>query len=240
MKRGLLPVLAVTLLVAGCSKNESGSDLGACSAACPQCCGPDLSGPAPDSGPCGPASYPCGPYGARTGEIAEDLDFLGYQDPDEQCKEHSAKQLDTSKLASISFKQFYLGDAAKSCKRKLLWVMVSAGWCSPCKVEVPKVEADYAAGKIDSRVAVLNLVFETETKGELPDMSFLLAWINAFTPKLSFPVAMDPTFKMGAYFEKSKVPFNMLVGLDDMKIYYQQTGGDIANMYSKISAFLNQ
>ena len=236
-RRASFTAFSLPLMLLGCSNSDpqhpdaSRGDLGLCSAACPLCCAPDGQ-PA-----CGAGVYPCGPYGTAAKGIAGNLQFIGYQDPDEQCKANTAKQLDTSKPTQVSFKSFYLGDPGKSCKRKLLWVMVSAGWCTPCKTEVPKVQADYASGKLDDRVAVLNLVFETETRGDPATLKFLGDWVSAF--KLTYPVGIDPQFTMSPYFVKDQVPFNMLIDLADMRIFYQQPSGSITAVYDQINAFFN-
>jgi hypothetical protein len=221
-------------------------------------------GPTPDTRPltdstavldtgepsCGPGVYPCAPYGTKTNDIAANLDFLGFQDPEEQCEVHNTKTPEMAKLAQISLKDFFRGDPKAGCKRKLLWVIVSAGWCGPCQSEVRSTALQYAKGQVDPRIAILNIVFETDTGGEPADEAFIKDWANALGPDLNgdkkadgpvaFPVVMDPSFKMGAYFNKAATPFNMLIDLSNMQIFFQLTGGDANAIGPQITAFLNK
>jgi hypothetical protein len=200
--------------------------------------GPDTM--APDTGPpnCGPGIYPCPPYGTDIGDIADNLEFVGFMDPKNFCKAHEDKEMDLSTKQKIAFASWHVGDPDPTCdphKRKLLWVMVSAGWCGPCKLEVQSTQVEYAAGKVDPRVGVVNVLFETGTLGEPITEDYLKTWINAY--KLTMPVVMDPSFKMGTYFSAKATPFNMLVDTSNMKIYYHQTGGSLSIIGDKIQDF---
>lgn len=196
----------------------------------------------PDTGPpnCGPGIYPCPPYGTDKGDIAEDMVFLGFMDPKNFCTAHEDKVMDLTTKRKIAFSQFHLGDPDPTCapqKRKLLWVMVSAGWCDPCKLEVQATQNEYAAGKVDSRVGIVNVVFETGQLGEPITEAYLKLWINSF--KLTMPVVMDPSFTMGKFFSAQATPFNMLVDTSNMKIYHHQTGGSLTTIGEKITDFFS-
>jgi len=194
----------------------------------------------PDEGVpvCGPKTYPCGPYGTRTNDVAANLEFLGFSDPDEMCKAHDKKAQDTSKLRRIAFKDWYQADPTGACNRKLLWVIVSAGWCGPCQEEVRDAATQYKGGQVDSRLGILNVVFETDNPGTPADGPFLNKWTTKLG--LTFPVVMDPSFKMGAYFTREATPFNMLIDTSTMKIFYQLAGGDASFIGPQILAFFNK
>jgi thiol-disulfide isomerase/thioredoxin len=245
---GALGLGALLALGPGCGKNDVQPDSGTKADTRPAT---DFTS-VPDTGPaaCGPTIYPCAPYGTKTNDVAANLDFLGFQDPEEQCEEHKTKTPDYSKLSLVAFKDFFLGDPKATCKRKLLWVIVSAGWCGPCQKEVKSTALMYAKGQVDARIGILNIVFETDTPGTPADEAFTKDWSNALGPDLNgdgkadgpvtFPVVMDPGFKMGAYFNKAATPFNMLVDLSNMQIFYQLTGGDANAVGPKITEFLNK
>ena len=182
-------------------------------------------------------SYPAGPYGTKAGETAANLKFLGYMDPKNFCKAPKDKVMDAKTLREISFGDYYRGDDSAACKKykpKLLWVMVSAGWCSPCINEVTATQQQYAKGAITDGLELLNIVFETKSSAPATP-AFAEIWINQLS--ISFPVVADPMFKMGAYFAQAAVPFNMLVDTSTMKIYYRQTGGSLTGIGQKISQF---
>jgi hypothetical protein len=186
---------------------------------------------------CGGSAYPSGTYGTAVGDTAANLCFQGYADADEQCQQNSAKQLDASKLTDLSFQQFYVGDPSKSCKRKLLWVMVSAGWCTSCQDEVKKVRDDYASGALDNRVAVLNVVLDNQTLGTRADRAFLDKWVATF--KMTFPVAIDPQFSLRGYTDGVNLPFSTLLDLSNMHVFYGDVG-EADDVYGQIKAFFSK
>ena len=227
MRRTVL-VLSLSTLLIGCSDDTSTDKL-------------DGKTTPKDSGPtqCGAGIYPCGPYDIKAGSVARNLEFKGYMEAKNFCTDHKDKKADTSKMVPISFKSYHLGDASTSCaanKPTLLWVMVSAGWCNPCKTEVQEMQKEYAAGTMDARVDLLNLVYETTSPGTAITEAFLKTWTDNF--KLTLPVAMDPDFKMGAYFSRANAPYNMLLETATMKIYYQQQGGKLEDIKKKVTEFL--
>jgi hypothetical protein len=225
-----------TLLLAGCGNKDGAKDSGPPP---PDSIQPDILSPF-DQGPsaCGPTVYPCAPYGTNMGDVAANLEFLGFKDPNELCAAHKDKKLDMSSRVKVSFKDYFLGDGSCAAARKdLLWVMVSAGWCGPCQQEVQETESQYKAGSVSPRMAIMNIVFETDKPGTPIDEAFLKTWINAFG--VTFPVVMDPTFRMGAYFNKAATPFNMLVETKTMKIYYRQTGGDLKTIGQQAAAYFS-
>jgi thiol-disulfide isomerase/thioredoxin len=230
--------LAAGLLGSGCSsKSEKQKDTGLATDTVES----DFTTALDDGGStCGAGIYPCGPYGTKQGQVATNMQFLGFEDPKTQCKADKDQVIDTSKLVKISFKDFFLGDTGSGCstyKKKLLWVMVSAGWCGPCKSEVQSTSQEYAAGNVDSRVGLMNIVFETAAPVAPADETFLKQWVSTFS--LNFPTVIDPSFKMGAFFVKSAVPFNMLIDLSNMKIFYEQTGANLPGLGAKITEFFS-
>lgn len=193
-------------------------------------------GVTPDAAPCGPTTYPCGPYGTNTGDKVKNMELEGYMDAKELCRLHKDKELDLTKLAKISFLDYYKGGAAcPNDPKKLLWVMVSAGWCLPCKAEVQSVQAKYKGDKYDKRLGIINVVIETTKNNEPADAAFIKQWASGY--KLTYPVLMDPIFKTGAYFSKKAAPFNMLIDTKEMTILYRSTGADLANIEKKITEF---
>ena len=171
--------------------------------------------------------------------MAKNLEFKGFMDAKNFCTAHKDKKSTTGKLVPISFKSYHLGDSSCAAnKPKLLWIMVSAGWCGPCKTEVQEVQKEYNAGTMDAKVGVLNVVYETTSAGTAVTEKFLKTWTESFT--LTMPVAMDPDFKLGAYFSRANAPYNMLIDASSMKIYYQQQGGKLSEIKKKVAEFLKK
>jgi len=67
--------------------------------------------------------------------------------------------------------------------------------------------------------------------------AFIKTWINTY--KLSLPVVMDPSFKMGAFFDRQAVPFNMLIDLKTMKVLHRKTGADLQGIGKKAVGYAN-
>ena len=189
------------------------------------------------SSACGPGVYPCGPYGTTVGSVAANLSWKGFADPQNHCKAHKDKKMDTTKLVDIGFADWFLGKkGCETYKKELLWVVVSAGWCQPCQAEVKAIQTKYAGGKYDKRLGLVNVVFESGPPTIKPaDETFIKTWITTFG--LTLPVAMDTSFKMGAYFSKKNAPFNMFIDLKTMKIYYRNEGSATTDYDSIVKKF---
>lgn len=194
-------------------------------------------GATPDTGPA--CDYPAGPYGTTEGKVVENFEFVGFADAQYLCKVAKDQVMDLSAPRKISFKDFYCNSGCESKKRRLLWVMVSAGWCGPCHQEVTETQAQYEKGAIDAEVHLLNVVYEDDN-GKPATESFTKLWAKNNKFQISFPVAMDPTFQMGKYFDRNAVPFNMIVDLDTMKIVFRQTGANLPAVGQAIFNYLNK
>jgi hypothetical protein len=186
---------------------------------------------------CKAAQYPCGLYGTKPGMITENIVLSGFRDPHNACKAHQDKSMDLSQTRLLSFKDWYQGDP--SCigkKKKLLWVIVVIGSCTSCRTKIQALQGKYASGAIDERLSILNILYETDKLHEPVTEAFTKKWITYYG--LTFPVAMDPGFKMGAYFSGDTTPYTMMIDLDNMKIVYGETGWDTTKIDLAIKALL--
>ncbi len=225
-------VLVLTAALIGCSDESNNKDMGVDALAT------DFTYTVKDGA--GLEKYPAGPYGTKAGEVAANLNFvIGKMDPKNFCKSPKDKVPENNhKDPFLSFGDYHRGDPAAACKKykpKLLWVMVSAGWCAPCVNEVMATQKQYTAGAISPGLDLLNIVFEDKSYGPATP-AFAQLWANQLG--VTFPVVADPEFKMGAYFAKAAVPFNMLVDTSNMKIFYRQTGGSLTGIGKKIAEFM--
>jgi len=188
---------------------------------------PGIKLPTPDSAvdtmPCDGGGYPCGPYGTAKGYVAADASFSAYLDAGHLCKDNASMTMDLSALRQVSFSDWHQGGA--SCpdkRRRLLWVNLSAGWCTSCGNEVAKVQEMIDKGKLDKRVALLDVVLETKTKGQPATAAFLQTWIKAYG--LTFPAALDTSAAMSKYLGTNDLPAALLLDLQTMTIVYKATG----------------
>jgi len=172
------------------------------------------------------------------GQVAADISFDGFMDPDPVCKDPAKQQPDMNGMRKLGFSDWH--QLARACAvgpgRRLLWVSVAAGWCPACSAEALDIQKMIASGALDRRVGVMSVLFETKTKGQPADEAFLRTWIKAYN--LTYPVVMDPTFKMGAFYDKRETPFNMILDLETMKVLYRHTGSNTAGLMAAISSYL--
>ena len=145
--------------------------------------------------------------------------------------------MDTSKLRKVSLGDLFRGDATCPSKRKqLLWLFVAAGWCHVCQDEMKTLGPLYAGGQLDPRVALVNVLFQTSSFSAITE-SFARTWISTYKP--TFPVVLDPKFKMGDYFPKKATPMHLLVDLRTMKVLYRQNGSNLTIIGKEIFKHLN-
>jgi thiol-disulfide isomerase/thioredoxin len=146
--------------VAGTACDESGGNPGGncsqllCESGSRSCCDPPLAGtwdpslmicncPPPGPGadadadadtsdPCWP--YPCAPYGTRLGNVIADLNFTPVND---------AATTMAGADGVFDFHDMYQQTESHGGNLKALMIFVSAGWCSVCASEAPKLNALY-------------------------------------------------------------------------------------------------
>ena len=64
----------------------------------------------------------------------------------------------------------------------------------------------------------------------------LSAWTSAF--KFSFPSVLDPTFKLGPYFNSNTPPLKLLITTRDMRIRAKAVGVAGSGFYAQIDSVL--
>ncbi len=231
MKRSLIAMAAVTALaLVGCGTTDASKPVNK-----------DTSIPLPDAG-ASKAGYPSGPYGTGVGDVAENETFLGVVPDDYFCKKHIDRKVNVSKLRRLSFDMWYNLSkqkcaTGKPIAKKLLWVMVSAGWCGPCQAEMRSASQAMGSGKWFPEVDVVSILFEDRNRQPATKSAILNHWMQ-FNPSKAIPIVLDPSFKMGKYFERSAVPFNLIVEAKTMKIILAKTGYAPATISAAIKNYL--
>ena len=167
----------------------------------------------PSSNSVGPSSnfvsYPAGPYGAVRGATIANLSFLGWKHPD-------AAAYDVAQFENVRLSDFYDPDGHTDVK--LLAVNASAVWCSVCRSEYAymKTHGTYAAYRAKG-VEMLGALFEDNSYYPAQPAD-LHNWGSVSSYAVTFPLVLDPGFKMGAYFDSDATPLNMLIDVRTMKI----------------------
>ena len=108
----------------------------------------------------------------------------------------------------------------KDPSHQIMLVSTSAGWCTACIEEQPKLVAlheEFAARGL----FILITLFEDDQFG--PASARLAAqWKERYG--LPFDVVADPAFQFGDYYNRELTPMTMLVDVDTMKILKISTG----------------
>ena len=155
------------------------------------------------------ASYPAGPYGTVRGATIANLSFLGWKHPD-------AALYDTTQFENVRLSDFYDPDGHSGVK--LLAINASAVWCSVCRSEYVDMNSNgtYAAYHAKG-VEILGTLFEDQSYYPAQPID-LSRWGSVSNHAVKFPLVLDPSFKMGAFFDSDATPLNMLIDVRTMTI----------------------
>ncbi|HEY2410346.1 MAG TPA: hypothetical protein VGI10_30280 [Polyangiaceae bacterium] len=176
------------------------------------------------------AAYPAGPYGTVVGATIENLSFLGWHDP-------VAAGYDPNAFELLQLSDFYDPDGASGVK--LLAINVSAVWCAVCRAEYQDFkDNDVYETYRQKGVQMLGTLFEDNNYYPARP-SDLVLWGSVSSHQVAFPLVLDPSFKMGAYFTSDATPLNMLVDTRSMKIV-QATMGYSADYWTGVDTLLSK
>jgi thiol-disulfide isomerase/thioredoxin len=174
---------------------------------------------------CGPGSgvYPCGPFGTSAGDVMANEPFWGQWDDngDGRVADDAGGTFDLGRL--------YLLSASGA---RLLYVNLSAPWCSTCQSEAARLRSLYQ--ELHPRgVEFLTVLWDLDSHADVAD------WADYFD--LAFPVADDSgPHRMEKYWDGSGVPLNMFVDLRTMKILHAAVDWDEASFRARVNSYLSQ
>jgi hypothetical protein len=176
------------------------------------------------------AEYPAGPYGTTRGATIQNLEFMGWRQPD-------LANYDVAKFEKIRLSDFYNPDGRSDVK--LLAINASAVWCSVCRAEYEDMNTSGTYEKYRAEgVEILGTLFQDNSYYPAQP-SDLTNWGDAPTHDVKFPLVLDPGFKMGAYFDSDATPLNMVVDVRSMTIVLV-TMGYSTTYWGTIQALLDK
>jgi hypothetical protein len=201
--------LAALLLVAGCGSNRPEIP-------------PEL---LENTAGCSSDFYAPRPYGVDEGSTAENACFRGWRRPD--VTEHGSGTLE-----NITFGSFY--SAGRGGGTELVLVNTAALWCSVCQVEYRDLPRRYQ--ELAPRgLVILGTLFQDE-RADPADLSDLAAWVETFD--VPFPMALDPSYQMGAYASAETAPLNLVIDARNMRILRKYIGDQSALLWPFVEAEL--
>jgi hypothetical protein len=175
-----------------------------------------------------PFDYPEGPYGIVKGATIENLRFQGWSSP-------SAAGYAVDAAAPLQLSDFYDPTGEKGVE--LLLINSSAVWCGVCRGEYDDLRSYGIYTDLSKRgLQMLGVLFE-DNDGEPARYVDLVNWGTSF--EVQFPLALDPGFKTGVFFNRSATPMNMLVDARTMQILELITGYD-PTLYETAGQILSQ
>jgi thiol-disulfide isomerase/thioredoxin len=152
-----------------------------------------------DDGPDLRGAYPAGPYGVTEGALLEAHAFV---------------------LPDGGTRTFE--DVWKDGTKKLLMVVTSADWCTACIEEQPQLRR-YHQDYSGKGLAIIQAIFE-DGNSEPATSADADRWQRTY--ELPFDMVADTPFVLGAYYDETLTPMNMIVDVTEMKIMRISTGLD--------------
>jgi thiol-disulfide isomerase/thioredoxin len=157
-------------------------------------------------------AYPSEPYGEAVGAVLRDETFV------------------TAEGDTLSFSQIH-GEPSN----RLLLLTTSAGWCSACIEEQPKLQQFHESYAADG-LFVMVALFEDENFAPA-DAAFAARW--KADHGLTCTVVADPEFELAAYYpDPNATPVTMVVDLHTMTILRISSGLDESALRAIIRARL--
>jgi len=177
------------------------------------------------------ADYPAGPYGTARGAVIQNLEFLGWKQPD-------LANYDTASFEHVRLSDFYDPDGHSDVK--LLAVNASAVWCAVCRAEYEDMNTNaiYATYRAKG-VEFLGTLFEDNSYFPAQPAD-LTRWGQLSTHDVKFPLVLDPGFKMGAYFDSDATPLNMVIDVRTMTIVLLTMGYSPTYWSTTVQGLLNK
>jgi thiol-disulfide isomerase/thioredoxin len=173
-------------------------------------CGSDSAGGAGE--PTDRTTYPVAAYGKAEGSVIADLKF---QAPDGS--------------------EYSLNTVFAEPKNRVMLLTTTAGWCTACIEEQPKLAQIYQELGSKGLIVVAALFedsdFQPATTGQAKE------WVERY--KTPYPLVVDAGFQLAGYYDRTATPMNMVVDVDTMTILKITTGFDEAAIRAVIEANLD-
>jgi hypothetical protein len=164
------------------------------------------------------AAYPEGPYGLAIGSVVPNLKFYGWHNPQVSADPNHLEEIDFAQFYNPTGQDTWPADGSYrpgEPKPKVLWVDISAQWCSACQAE-SKTELKSLYAKYQPMGAELLLELIEDQDGGPAKPANLLMWTNAY--KTAWPAIVDPTRQMFTLAVPGSYPGNLLIDTRTMKL----------------------
>ena len=157
------------------------------------------------------AAYPSGPFDTDEDDVIANLAFT---DGDGTAVDLQALRAD--------------------CTWNLAVITTSAGWCTSCREEQPKLQALYDDYKARGLLVVVTLFEDDNYAPATPHL--VAGWKERY--ELTLPVLADIEFVLGDYYDRDQTPMTMVLDLETMQIRRIMTGFIDADVRSIVDTLL--
>ena len=149
--------------------------------------------------------YPDGPYGVTNGSVVADISWSGWRNP-------AAVGYSSDAFETISLSDYYDPDGTAGFNA--IFVNASARWCSICKLEQRHLRSQRDIWE-PRGVVFIEALFENAGSGPA-EAADLAAWGNTY--QIDWNLVLDPTNKLGRFFDRAASPMNMIINARTMEV----------------------
>jgi hypothetical protein len=175
------------------------------------------------------ARYPAAPYGTIPGSVVENFAFLGWKAP-------GAANYEASAFERVSLADFYDPDGKKGIK--LIVLNGSAVWCGVCRSEAGDIRSRTLYAKYKALgVEFVWSLFE-DAQGAPAQPLDLANWASSY--QVDFPMVLDPSLKLGAFFSADATPLNLVIDARTMRIVDVMLGYNPTTHWEALDYYLEQ
>ena len=173
--------------------------------------------------------YPGAPYGTVPASVVNNFAFLGWKAP-------AAANFEQEALERVSLADFYDPDGSKGIK--LILVNASAVWCAVCNAEARDIQVGGKYAEYRKRgVEFVWTLFE-DAQGNPATPQDLANWASVY--EVDFPMALDPSLKLGIFFSSDATPMNLLIDARTMRIVDKLLGYNPTTHWQTIDYYVDR
>ncbi|MBN2724873.1 MAG: hypothetical protein JXR95_12445 [Deltaproteobacteria bacterium] len=157
-----------------------------------------------DTQECGPDFYPCPPNGVRRFQVLEDIPFIPVG---------SYGELLAGDDGVAWLHDFY---AMRNDGKKLIYLTVSAGWCSVCAYQLPNLD-NVAEDYVDE--VIFLTIAQQDDSGYTADIDFAETYQNRYNMDAeNVFVTADYNWDFYKIMNVKAFPFNAIINLETMEV----------------------
>lgn len=185
--------------------------------------------------------YPEGAKGTQVGTVVANFEFRGYVNARDGLGEGFRSTITLGDFYNPDGDGVYGPDELReegTTKPTALFINVSAVWCAPCKEEAQTTLPEAYTKLNPEGMELLMVLADSEAVGSPADFSDLDNWCTAFD--VFYPAVVDPAQHLGALFDQSQYPANLIIDTRTMTIVEVVAGIPGTAFFDKMAQVLGR